>query len=466
MFVLNHNNPRYYPKDNVALKLFSFFPNSKLETRHAAHYSAYNESLELILEKIDCSQENKPEALQLLQNLFNGFVGVANNRTWVTHCFLPVSSNLLAREVTWLHAGKSGAKNKELSWDEYGKSELMGYFDHDRHIFMARGGECLFLQLVNLFESLELNVVDLVQPKKAYEHLNFNLSELKNSVETSLSDLLQNGTGKLNELVDLVSDTLSDYELDERDATLGWIPSASRPEAFLFASELSSIGSSSLGTLEKLELLQTLCCMQVLRSHCFQASRLDQAELTTDGFAGGYVWVVADINAPANDSMRKLAQESLKKIDNILYRVLRHEDLPKPVSRSGNNNGYNESNAHGYEIFKKIGKEIGLITPRTGASPRFTLHQGLLRFLVAALIRPGERIRLNHFYQRIFAHYGIAIGHEQLITALQWIGKETESDHYSSSTKHTWVEEALKQGGFLVELSDAVSMVENPSTAQ
>lgn len=94
------------------------------------------------------------------------------------------------------------------------------------------------------------------------------------------------------------------------------------------------------------------------------------------------------------------------------------------------------------------------------------MHQGLLRFLVAALIRPGERIRLTHFYQRIFAHYGIAIGGDQLKVALQWIGKEADGDTYAVASSSMWVEEALKQGGFLVELSDAVSMVMNPGEEQ
>ncbi|MFZ1388393.1 MAG: hypothetical protein WBP46_16185 [Thiolinea sp.] len=457
-FKIDWSKLRYYPENKVALKLFAFFPTSKLETRHQVHYQAYDEIIHLLSQHISCDTKDNSEAIQLLQNLLSGFTGVANNRTWVTHCFLPASTSLLAREISWKHSGSKGALYRNLSWDDYGKHELMSYFDHDRHNFMARGGESLFLQLVNLFESLDLEPNSLLHPPQYYEHINFNLPNLKSTLERSLAHLITNGTGGLNELANFISELIVDYDIDERDATLGNIPSASRPEALLFANELANICTSSLGTLEKLELLELLCSLQVLRAHCFQASRLDQTEPTTLGFTGHYVWVVADPDSSSDSSMRKLAQESLGKIDNILYRVLRHKDLPVPAS-------YSEANKHGYDIFKKLGKEIGLVIPRTGASPRFTLNQAILRFLVAALIAPGERIRLNHFYQRIFAHYGIAIGHEQLSIALKWIGKETESDHYSSSSKNTWVEEALKQGGFLVELSDAVSMVENPSAA-
>jgi hypothetical protein len=85
-----------------------------------------------------------------------------------------------------------------------------------------------------------------------------------------------------------------------------------------------------------------------------------------------------------------------------------------------------------------------------------------LRFLVAALLYPGERVRLTEFYQRVFAHYGIALGGQQLAIALEWNGSESGTQSYAVSSSTAWVEEALQQGGFLVELSDAVSIVHNP----
>ncbi|MEB4593559.1 hypothetical protein VSS37_21455 [Candidatus Thiothrix sp. Deng01] len=459
-FDLDKAEPRYYPENKVALKLFSFFSNSKLETRHPAHYKAYIDSLIRLSDKIDGDVSHKKEAIQLLQSLFNGFVGVSNNRTWVTHCFLPASTSLLSREVDWLHTGKSGAKNKDLEWN-FGnnQSEITNYFVHDRHNFMARGGESIFLQLVNLFDNINHEDLKNLQEDIHYYHLKPLSKNIQKNIENGLSALLFNGTGSLNYIVDFVDNTLNGYDIDSSPATLGWVPTSTRVEALLFAIEIENLCTSDLGSMEKLDLLKTLCCMQVLRTHCFQASRLDSVESFTDGFAGNYVWVAASEGAPANDSLRKIAQESFRKIDNVLYRVLRHEVLPNPKD-------YKEATKHGYDIFKKLAKEIGLVIPRQGQGARFVLHQGLLRFLVAALIRPGERIRLNQFYQRIFAHYGIAIGGDQLKVALQWIGKEEDSDTYAVASSSAWVEEALKQGGFLVELSDAVSMVMNPGEGQ
>jgi hypothetical protein len=406
--------------------------------------------------------QNKSEAVQLIQNLLTGFTGVANNRTWVTTCFLPAASSLLAREVNWesvkADRGKLGAV---VDWES-----STSYFSNNLRNFMGRGGELLYLQLSNLFNDLNHDKELSFLSNPAYNHLKPLIPDLQSSVESSLKNLLKNSQSSLESIVDFVEKNLEDYSLnDSKRSTFGWVPRSSRTEALLFAVEIRNICSTDTGLLDKLELLQLLCCMQILRSLCFQARRIDTSLPETQGFCGNYVWIVANPEEAPNGITRKMAQTSFSEIEAMLFRVLRSPALKNSDGAfTAKELGNGDDNC--FKHFNKFGKEIGLIIPRTGASPRFTLHQGLLRFLVAALIRPGERIRLNHFYQRIFAHYGIAIGHEQLITALQWIGKETESDHYSSSTKHTWVEEALKQGGFLVELSDAVSMVENPSTAQ
>lgn len=125
-------------------------------------------------------------------------------------------------------------------------------------------------------------------------------------------------------------------------------------------------------------------------------------------------------------------------------------------------NSFAEADKHGFQIFRKIAKELGLVIPRTGRGQRFVLPAHLLRFLVAALVAPGERVRLTEFYSRVFAHYGIALGERELATALDWSGIDSGSKDYAVAADTGWVEEALQQGGFLVELSDAVSIVHNP----
>jgi hypothetical protein len=67
---------------------------------------------------------------------------------------------------------------------------------------------------------------------------------------------------------------------------------------------------------------------------------------------------------------------------------------------------------------------------------------------------------LDTFKQRLYAHYGIAVDGEELSRACRWVGipEITESRHSAGK----WFETMLKAAGFLTELSDAVSLVQNP----
>ena len=445
--------PKYYPQDGIALKLFAFFPSSKLDTRHPVHQLEYTNALELIKNAVRGTNDEKEEVVRLTQSLFSGFVGVAGNRTWVTHSFLPASVTLLARELNWSHT--NAAKDESMgSWEHTQK-----HFQDDRHNFMARGGELLFLQLAHLFSpGSEARLVEL-NNHESYRRLG-GVAKLRETVETGLRYILTNSLEPVDGLANFIENVLHDYRYrpgtDTNPASLGWVPVSSIPEAFLFASEIGNICSSALGPLEKLDLLQTLCCMQVLRSLCFQASRSDEPQTRTCGFIGNYAWVLSDASASSDSSTRKLAQNSFDNVEQMLYRVLRLK------AKSSGTTKLSEADKHGFQIFRKLAKQLGLVVPPTGGGQRFALPPKLLRFLVAVLVAPSERIRLTEFYARVFAHYGMALGGRQLATARSWLGGESTVKDYAGGVDTGWVEEALQQGGFLVELSDAVSIVHNP----
>ena len=454
------HSPCYFPEDRVALKLFSFFPSSKLETRHPIHHDAYKKATQMLGSKIlsDEDIDQKEEAIRLLQGLFNGFVGVAKNRTWVTHSFLPASSVLLSREVSWQHP-KALKDNSIKDWQDSKK-----YLADNFRNFMGRGGELLFLQLANLFTDINTAEITEMLALPAYAHIkNIDINQLKSVLENSLKQMLTENMASLGSLVTLIEDTLSEFTLNDplKKSSLGWVPVCTKPEALLFATEMHNICDAKLNALEKVDLLQTLCSMHVLRSLCFQGRRIDEAESQTDGFMGNYAWVAADMEAGTDNPIRQMAEHSFVYIEELLYRALRsprlydNQNVLDPQSlKNGDDNTYRH--------FRKLSKELGLVIPRKGKGQRFTLHQGLLRFLVAALLKPNERVRLPEFYRRVFAHYGLALTGKELLIALQWSGSEVGHHAYAVSSNTTWIEEALQQGGFLIELSDAVSMVHNP----
>lgn len=461
-FSIDVSDARYFPEDHVALKLFSFYPTSKLETRHAAHQAKYLEALAQVKHQIRGGDEGQQEdTIRLLQSLFSGFTGVAKNRTWATYSFLPAAPSLISRELNWRHGA---AKNniKAIDWES-----SRTHFDTGSHLFMARGGESLFLQLAQLFALSDEQVIDeLSMLSVDYKHLpSIDLLNLKSSLEKGLKSLLSGPLKKVDQLASFIEATLSDVTLSEdkipTKATLGWVPRSSVPEAYLFAQEIINICHSSHSELDKLEMMQTLCCLQVLRSLSFQAQRVDQPEKTTRGFLGNYAWIVCDPNARVGSPSRRLSQTSFDVIEGMLYRVLRL--VQHTVEDKGS---ITEADNHGFKIFRKIAKDIGLVIPRTGQGQRFVLSPSLLRVLVAATVKPDERIRLTEFYRRVFAHFGIALANQELSVAINWSSISVDNQDYVMTTESLWIEEALNQGGFLVELSDAVSIVHNPSNKE
>jgi hypothetical protein len=452
------NDPcAYWPENRVALKLFSFFPSSKLETRHRVHRTAYFEALESISNKISGNSEERDETIRLIQSLFGGFIGVAKNRTWATYSFLPASTSLLSHEVGWEH--EKALKNDSLIVDWKSSRPYFGRFRN----FMARGGEVLFLQLANLFAQPDNYFIKEMTSVDEYHYLDDRFNGLQNRIETGLRTMLEESLGQIGRLVGFVEGALTDYKIEftSKSLVFGWIPVASRTESFLFAVEIDNLCASNVSSLDKLEILQTLCCMHVLRSLFFQARRVDMSEKYTNGFLGNYALIIADPDAKLDSPMRKMAQISFGIIDALLFRSIRSPVLCKSGEKQKEKDLKN-GDANTFHLFRKFSKEIGLVIPIKGVGQRFTLNQGLLRFFVAVLVSPGNPIRLTEFYQRVFAHYGIALGGEQLNIALAWSGTETDGSSYAVSSSTAWIEEALQQGGFLVELSDAVSMVKNP----
>lgn len=459
-----HGTSGYWAEYHVALKLFAFFPGSRLETRHPVHQKAYLNALNDLKAKVSGSIEKKEETVRLLQSLLSGFVGVAKNRTWVTYSFLPVSSAFLSKEVTWNHP--DAMRKKVHDWDS-----SKNFFDKNTRNFMGRGGELLFVQLANLFSEPNNEDILAMLSDNAYRHLkDICVIKLAQDLEGQLQNLLEQAVEPLANLARLIEDSLSKYQLTEEPqfSDLGWTPKVTRIEALLFAHEMKNICTANVSSLEKFDLLQTLCCMQVLRSLCFQARRLlNQEEKITHGFIGDFSWIVSDQETPAGTPIRLMAQNSFSRIDAMLYRAIECQFLHiKPLDRETKDKVLENAHDNCFRHFRKLTKEIGLVTPRKGNGQRFVLTPELLRFLVAALLQPGERVRLTEFYRRAFAHYGLALGGDALNAGLEWCGNAGKKKSYAVAVDTLWIEEALQQGGFLVELSDAVSMVYNPGTAR
>lgn len=439
----------YWPHVRLPLKFFSFFSSSKLETRYDVHSNEFRHGIETLKNQINAGSEQKRDlTVRLLQSLFSGFVGVAKNRTWATQTFLPASDCLLAKEIDWRHT--AAVRENPQDW-----AATLTHFDTGAHNFMARGGELIYLQLLNLFSNFSSPEIESLRNHDSYKHL-IDDSSWKDSIEINLKEMLDKVENHIGGLASFIEESLKEYQYKKgtTESSLGWVPIDTSTEAYLLASEMLNIVSSSHGSLQKVEFLQDLCCIHVLRTLCCRTRRLGADDGETNGFIGNYAWIASARSSDTTDEGRKLAIEGYQKIEQMLFRVLRMSKYVNASSKS------EDIDKHVFKLFRKLGKEIGLIIPRTGKHFRFVLPNSIIRLLVASLIKPGERIRLSEFYRRIFAHYGIAIRSAELAVALNWLGNPNSVVAVAQDT--SWFEDELQRGGFLIALSDAVSIVWNP----
>ncbi|HEY4537404.1 MAG TPA: hypothetical protein VIG45_02990 [Erysipelothrix sp.] len=444
----------YRPKTRLGLKFFSFFSQSKLETRHSVHHEEFLNALELVKSKMDSyiTDEEKNDLVQILQSLLYGFIGIAKNRTWATYNFLPISPMLLGREVTWRHTTESFN-----TWQD-----SLANFHVGDHRFMARGGEVLFLQLGHLFSNIELHqslIRDKILNKPQYTHLEFNLNELQTNLEDELVKLLKTETNSIERICKFIDNALKEYDIseaDKRPATLARIPDCYVFEAFLFANELLILLRSNISKLEKVEFLQILCVMQVLRSIMARSRQLDVTAPATPGFHANYAWIACSPNSTSSDPIRKHAESSYQKNEEIIYRVLRAKGKERQVQESD----YVNIDGHSLNVFKKMAKAIGLVIPINGGHQRFVLNANLTRLFVYTLIPDGQRIQINELLSRIYTHFSISIFGDQLQEAMSWQYEQLSEP--TTDIKLTWFEESLRQSGLLIELSDSISIVKNP----
>lgn len=465
----------YAPKARLNLKLFSFLSSSKLETRHQSHKQHYQDLIrkfsnsdKLLTDKTD----DLMDILQTLENLFTGFQGIGSQRTWCAKNFLPIDKHFITGESIWKKT--AAERNNIINW-----KEAINYFSYNQHIFLARGGELLYLQICNALRQKKEKLKEWTS-KAGFSFTEDELSPdiLHKKLTDSIKMLLEKYSGNLGQLAAFIdtgieaetSELTEKYDIKKnyRYTKCGWCPSDSWPEGFLFALEISRIIKAAIDPMERLELLQIACAIQVLRSLCAQSARYVPWAKERESHSNplNYIWAISD---PRGDQrlLKQISRRCLNTIQKMIYDSIRIQEIKsildkqKQIDEFAWKDPYKEADIrYGYKLFITLGKRIGFIIPKRGPGARFTLNDRLIRFLVMSVIRPGERIRYNTFKDLIYFHYGIAIDREKICEVCEWcgnqklsvLGKETEE----------WFVDMLESSGVLIHLSDAHSIVINP----
>ena len=160
----------------------------------------------------------------------------------------------------------------------------------------------------------------------------------------------------------------------------------------------------------------------------------------------------------SNDTVKKIAADSYGNLESDFMTALNKIARELNLSEEELMVQVQKAKKDSLDIFRAKGKEMQCIIPSKGAFERFSLSEDIIRFLVLSLIRPEEKMTIDMFLNELYIHYGIIIGPEQYKQAY-------DSDNSLTSSfieNQIAFQNFLKNTGFLRELSDATSIVENP----
>lgn len=459
---------RYFPPVRLALKLFAFLGASKLETRHSSHMQQYSVVLKRLKQAIQTDGTvEKQDVLRGLENLLLGFQGAGFNRTWCAQTFFPLTSSLLMQETLWNDTVAKNAKSK-LSWDDI-ISNFKTYFSVSKHRFLARGGELLYLQLCNAFRSRDKTFeefaaqLDLTaeerDPRSLHNALQGNLRQITGHAPLAVD--------RIAVLIDEIDGFTAERMNRNEDEPIrcGWCPEESWREGYLFAVEVNRLCMATIDPIERIELLMLGCAMQVLRSLCAQSVRYANIRRSAGGGGLGYAWIVSDPEGNER-GLKHHSQRNLQVMQRVIQQALRDKDIQENADKhpKGKEKLYKEAdNRYGHKLFLSLAKKLGFVVPQRGPGARFVFNDKIIRYLVLALVPPGERRTYDDFKSSLYTHYGIALEGNELKLAAGWSG--LPQLHSTGTETGVWLADMLKASGFLIHLSDACSLVHNPFSA-
>jgi len=240
----------YAPRARLNLKLFSFLGASKLEARHEVHRRHYEELVERLRDQMRLAPSvSADDVLRTLENLFLGFHGAGGNRIWCTQSFLPVCPGVLACEANW----KTSASVQDWE-DALGSEEEV--FSFNKHLFLARGGELLYLQVCNALRQPEASIREWADGAKVnLEPEELNPARLHGRLEAALTRVMDECPPSVSDLADFIDRGVEPDTADRTDFVngqprftgCGWCPEESWREGYLFAVELARLCEARFG---------------------------------------------------------------------------------------------------------------------------------------------------------------------------------------------------------------------------
>ncbi|MDD3334646.1 MAG: hypothetical protein PHI98_03925 [Eubacteriales bacterium] len=427
------NRMTYHVAPNTALRRFIFYNNSKQESRSTIDTKANAELWKCLRD----TTQNGEEDIDLIHDLLHSYAIVTRNRGWYAQALLPVAPELLLTDLQGIK------KRQKADWPLFDPQVDNG-FDFDKHNFLARGGQVLYLHLLQgLLHSDEQEKDD------------------REVIEKLLRNMLRCSGGEVGLLANFVQNEWEyhreDVDFRLRAFNMGYIQDAFDIRSARFVQEIRCFLSCDIHPIARIELLSQGLILALLRAiQIVAAHKIDPSgreplwvmDMSEMGGTSNIAKLAAASYATAYDSF--LSAMSILFDERSFDGDKRFEMLQKSKQNTA-------------DVFKNLGKEMKLVIPPRGGHERFSLSEALARYLVLAIVKPGRKITLDTFLDRLYDHYRIIIAPAQYRRAIadgSWKDSENMADYFEINAR--CFQDFLKQCGFVRDLSDATAIVENP----
>lgn len=423
---------RYYPEARMGLKRFIFMPKSKLDGKAQVDKAAYEECVKVLESNIKGGTEaSKKTSVSIIQNLLGGFTAVNQNRSWFDQNLLPICPEVILPEGM---GKKSKRKNLVFAIDS---PEVDNDFEFNMYTYMCRGGEVYYLHLLNAINQY---------PSYA--------ANIEHQLRKAIGSFPQ-----FSYLCNFVQNSWENYMLIEDRKTvkkeLSEIPRSFSVRNEYTLNELNNFLSSKSHPFEKLEILSNGLILQLLRMMYVASS--------TEGNSN--CWIV-DVNCKGYESIevKKAAIAGFRRNEEIICKYLYSglEKLRDELKIVDDNKAIKDAADDSYRLFRKLGKAIGIVIPNSGPGMRFSVSEEVIKFLVLSIIPAQKMITLDEFIELLYKHFGMVIGPEQYRKEMENGSVRSIGDLSAFELNKAAFAQKLKDCGFLRDLSDATSIVENP----
>ena len=426
------NKMKYHIAPQTALRRFVFYNNSKQESRSRIDTIANDKHWEYLRE----STLNGEEDIDLIHDLLHSYAIVTRNRGWYAQALLPVAPQLLLTDL-------QGIKNRQKATWTLFDHQVDDGFDFDKHNFLARGGQVIYLHLLQgLMESDALGGDD----RSVIERL------LGNMFDCSGREV-----GILADFVERKWEANRENEFKLKAFNMGYIQDDYAVRSVRFVKEIRNFLSCNIHPIARIELLAQGLVLSLLRViHIVAEKKLDPN-------GNEPLWVLDMSGMGGTSNIARLASASFMSAYNSFISAMAKIYDENNGAIGNRFDALQKGKQDTADIFKNLGKEIKIVVPPRGGNERFSMSESVARYLVLALVEPGTKITFDSFLRRLYDHYRMVIGPEQYRKALDagnWKAGENMTDYFEINAR--CFQDFLKQCGFVRDLSDATAIVENP----